>query len=220
MNIEACIFDLDGVIVDTAKYHFMAWKRLADELNIDFTKQDNERLKGVSRLHSLDILLELGGLKLGGLKFGEEVKHILAEKKNEWYLELINEMDESQVLPGTKQLLEELKSNNIKIALGSASKNAKTILEKVELLGHFDVIIDGNHVENAKPDPEVFILGATSLGVDPCKCIVFEDAKAGVEAGKRAKMKVVGIGDEGQLAEADYNFNGLYEIDYNIIRNI
>lgn len=215
MSIEACIFDLDGVIVDTAKYHYLAWKRLADELNIDLSIEDNERLKGVNRLKALDIILGLGNLRIG-----EEIKLLLMEKKNEWYLEYINKMDESEILPGAKNLLDELRSKKVKVALGSASKNARTILQKVNLIEKFDVIIDGNKVKNTKPDPEVFVMAAESLGVEPSKCVVFEDAKAGVEAGKNANMTVIGIGHKEQLLNADYNFKGLHELDYSLINSM
>ena len=172
-SIKACIFDLDGVIVDTAKYHYLAWKRLANELGFDFTLEQNERLKGVSRMDSLDILLEIGNKKLD-----EKTKYELAEKKNTWYVEYIGKMDDSEILSGVKEFLTSLKDNNIKIALGSASKNAVAILRQIKMIDYFDAIVDGTKVSKAKPDPEVFLLGARELDVDSRDCIVFEDAVA------------------------------------------
>lgn len=197
MDFQLAIFDLDGVIVDTAKYHYLAWKRLGDELGIEFTEQDNERLKGVSRMRSLDIILELGNQKKT-----QEEKEALTAKKNSWYVESILQMDASQILPGVLDFLEDLKARSVKIALGSASKNARTILERVQITNYFDAIIDGNLVSKAKPDPEVFLLGATKLGVKPTQTVVFEDAQAGIEAALNAGMYTVGVGDRKILSEA------------------
>ncbi|MEI8114976.1 MAG: beta-phosphoglucomutase, partial [Bacteroidia bacterium] len=187
--IEACIFDLDGVVVDTAKYHFIAWKALAEELGFVFTLEDNERLKGVSRKQSLEILLEIGEKQ-----FSETEKLAMAEKKNTLYVTYIEKMTPEEILPGVKKFLQELKSNEIKTALGSASKNAPMILERIGLLEMFDAIVDGNSISEAKPNPEVFLKGAEKLGVQPEHCVVFEDAIAGVEAARNAKMYCVGIG--------------------------
>jgi len=209
-KIKACLFDLDGVIVDTAKYHYLAWKRLAEELGFEFTKEQNERLKGVSRMRSLDILCEIGGVSLS-----EEEKKTLAEKKNNWYREYILRMDESEILPGSKEFLQSLKENNVKVALGSASKNAMTILDQINLLDTFDAIIDGTKVSKAKPDPEVFLLGAQEVGVDPKNCVVFEDATAGIEAAKNANMYVIGIGEKKVLNQADMVVSGLDKISIN-----
>lgn len=198
MEIKALIFDLDGVIVDTAKYHYLAWKELADELGFFFSKEDNERLKGVSRMRSLDILLEVGNIKLS-----DERKEQLAAKKNTQYVEMIKKMQADEVLPGALSFLEKAKEKGYKIALGSASKNARTILKQVKIGNLFDTIIDGNKVSEAKPNPEVFLLGAKKLGVEPRKCVVFEDAAAGVEAAHNGNMFCVGIGTEENLADAD-----------------
>ena len=197
-KISACIFDLDGVVVDTAKYHYIAWKSLANELGFDFTEEDNERLKGVSRMTSLDILLEIGGVELD-----EKTKLELAEKKNKNYVEYILKMTPDEILPGVKDFFNELKDQGIKIALGSASKNAMTILNQLELTDYFDAVVDGTHVSNAKPDPEVFLKGAELLGVSPSECIVFEDAEAGVEAAINGNMKCVGIGLPDVLGKAN-----------------
>lgn len=197
-SISACLFDLDGVLVDTAKYHYIAWKRLAGELGFEFTEQDNERLKGVSRMASLDILLEVGGVTLG-----EGAKLALAEKKNAWYVEYISNMDESEILPGALEFIQALKDRGIKVALGSASKNAMLILNNTGLTPYFDAIIDGTKTAQAKPDPEVFTMGAHELGVQPEACVVFEDAEAGIEAATRAGMRSVGIGSPETLRRAN-----------------
>jgi beta-phosphoglucomutase len=197
-KIKGCIFDLDGVIVDTAKYHYLAWKRLAEELGFEFTVKDNERLKGVSRMRSLEILLEVGGLS-----FDDETKVKFAEKKNKWYVEYISKIDKSEILPGVEEFIKSLRQNNIKTALGSASKNSMIILKNIDMIDCFDVIIDGNKVSKAKPDPEVFLLGAKELGLRPEECVVFEDAEAGIEAAKNAGMKVIGVGSKEILKDAD-----------------
>lgn len=197
MDIKACLFDLDGVIVDTAKYHYIAWKELANELGFEFTEEHNERLKGVSRMASLEILLEIGGITLS-----EERKLELAHQKNERYVSYIVKMQPDEILPGVEDFLKELKAAGIKTALGSASKNAPVILERLELTNYFDAIIDGNSVSNAKPDPEVFLKGAEEVGVQPSECVVFEDAAAGVEAALNGGMKCVGIGSPENLGKA------------------
>lgn len=197
-TISACLFDLDGVLVDTAKYHYIAWKRLAGELGFEFTEQDNERLKGVSRMASLDILLEVGGITLN-----EDAKLALAEKKNAWYVEYISNMDESEILPGAREFIQALKDRGIKVALGSASKNAMLILNNTGLTPYFDAIIDGTKTSQAKPDPEVFTMGARELGARPDDCVVFEDAEAGIEAAIRAGMRSVGIGSPETLGRAN-----------------
>lgn len=201
------IFDLDGVIVDTAKYHFIAWKRLADELGITFTEADNERLKGVSRMRSLDILLEIGGKTLN-----EQEKINLAIKKNKWYVDFISHMPTDEILPGAKDFLTASRAKGIKIALGSASKNAMLILDRLNITEQFDAIIDGTKVSNAKPDPEVFLIGAQALGLKPTACLVFEDAEAGVEAAHNAKMKCIGIGSPDILNNAEIVVSGLDQI--------
>jgi len=196
--IGACIFDLDGVVVDTAKYHFIAWKALAEQLGFDFTLEDNERLKGVSRTQSLEILLEIGGLE-----FPEHEKLAMAEKKNTLYVSYIEKMTPEETLPGVKKFLQELRNSGIKIALGSASKNTPMILERIQLSGMFDAIVDGNSISEAKPNPEVFLKGAEELGVLPENCVVFEDAIAGIEAAQNASMHCVGIGEPETLGFAD-----------------
>lgn len=206
-NMKGAIFDLDGVIVDTAKYHFLAWAELARELGFEFTEEDNERLKGVSRMRSLDILLEVGGLD-----FPEEEKLVMADKKNRLYVEFISKLDESELLPGVRQYLTGLREQGIGIALGSASKNAMFILDKLNITELFDAVVDGNKVSNAKPDPEVFLTASKELKLQAEDCVVFEDAEAGVEAGKAAGMKVVGIGKPEILKQADLVVAGLHEL--------
>jgi beta-phosphoglucomutase len=213
--LKACLFDLDGVIVDTAKYHYLAWKRLADELGFDFTEHHNERLKGVSRVRSLEILLEIGGISRS-----EEEKAIMATRKNEWYVEYIKAMDASEILPGVTEFLATLKANGIKIALGSASKNAGMILTNIGMMDTFDAIIDGNKTSEAKPDPEVFLLGAEALGVAAEECVVFEDAEAGVEAAIRAHMHVIGIGSSEQLAAADFTIKQFTELTLKQVQDL
>jgi beta-phosphoglucomutase len=193
-----CLFDLDGVLVDTAVYHYQAWKALANSLGFDFTEEQNEHLKGVNRMRSLDMILEWGNVS----KTDEE-KAELAKGKNEQYVSMISKMTEAEVLPGTLPLLEQLKAAGIKIALGSASKNSGLILERTNLAHLFDAIVDGNHVTASKPDPEVFLKGADALGLEPANCLVFEDAQAGVQAAVNGGMKVVGIGQQNNLQGAN-----------------
>ena len=195
---QACIFDLDGVIVDTAVYHYEAWKRLANRLGFDFTHLQNEQLKGISRMDSLELVLGWGNTAKTSLE-----KQHLATLKNIWYVEMIDKMTPAEVLPGIIEFLKLIKSSGIKIALGSASKNSKLILERTQIAGYFDAIVDGNSVSRSKPDPQVFNLGAELLDTDADKCIVFEDAVAGIEAGHRAGMKVIGIGSPEILTNAD-----------------
>lgn len=214
-KIKACIFDLDGVIVDTAKYHYLAWKKLTDEMNIPFNIEDNERLKGVSRMACIDILLKLGNISLN-----EDEKVKLATKKNAWYLELISDLNPSEILPGANKLLTKLKEENIKIALGSASKNAMTILKSLDLVSYFDSIIDGTKVSNAKPDPEVFLKGAEELNIIPENCVVFEDSQAGIEAALNGKMLCVGIGSEDNLKGANKIVSGLDKVTIDILNSL
>ena len=203
----ACIFDLDGVIVDTAKYHYLAWKRLANSLGFDFTEHDNEKLKGVSRIESLKLILRLGGKQLSAEEFDAALT-----RKNGWYLEYIQKIGPEEILPGAAEFLQSAKAKGMKVALGSASKNAVLILERIGLVNAFDAIVDGNKVSKAKPDPEVFIKAAQELGVDATQCVVFEDAVAGVQAALNVKMAVVGIGEASVLHAAHTvlaNFSGL-----------
>ncbi|SDF73930.1 beta-phosphoglucomutase [Chitinophaga filiformis] len=188
---------------------------MANELGFNFTEAQNEKLKGVSRVRSLELILEWGGIEKSVAE-----QHELATRKNDWYVDMINHMTPEEILPGAKELLESLRSAGIKTALGSASKNAGVILDKVGILSLFDVVIDGNMVSASKPDPEVFLKGAEALGAAPEQCIVFEDAIAGVEAGKAGGMKVVGIGEKSVLNEADLVVSGLQEINIQTLTNL
>jgi len=195
--IKACIFDLDGVIVDTAHYHYLAWRRLANELGFDLSIADNEKLKGVSRMHSLDIILELNGVSLS-----DHDKEILANKKNGWFVDYLERMAPDEIFPGVKVLLNELRRRGVRIALASSSKNAKTVIQLLRIQNEFDVIVDGTMTVNSKPDPEIFLLAAKKLGLDPKDCLVFEDAEAGVEAALAAGMRCIGVGSPDQLGKA------------------
>ena len=208
MTKTGFIFDLDGVIVDTAKYHYLAWRNLAEELGFEFTEQQNELFKGVSRKRCLEILLDIGNIDANQDQFDKWMI-----EKNEDYLRYIEKMNASEILPDVPRVLEFLKENHIPIALGSASKNARPILEKVELLHYFDCIVDGNNVTKAKPDPEVFLIAAEGLDVYSENCVVFEDAVAGIQAANSAKMISIGIGDSLVLSEAEYNFKDFTEMD-------
>ncbi len=207
MNKRGFIFDLDGVIVDTARYHFLAWKRLADSLGISFGETENEQLKGVSRVRSLEKILDWGNVELSKDRFNE-----LLEIKNKDYLSYIERMDQDEILPDVPRVLSFLKQNEQPIALGSASKNARTILKEVDLLDVFDVVIDGTNVSKAKPDPEVFLKAAEGLGQVPENCIVFEDSVAGIRAANAGSMLSIGIGDASVLNEASYVFKDFTEI--------
>ena len=208
MTKKAFIFDLDGVIVDTAKYHYLAWKKIASELGIEFTHEHNELLKGVSRVRSLDIILGIGEVDAS-----QAQKDQWLIQKNEDYLSYLVDMDQSEILPGVMSVLEFLKANHQPIALGSASKNARPILEKTGILSYFDAIVDGNDVSNAKPDPEVFLQAAQKLGISNEKSIVFEDSVAGIQAANIASMTSIGIGEANILNEAKFNFQDFTYID-------
>jgi len=201
--IKGFLFDLDGVIVDTAVFHFQAWRRLAQKLGGDFTEEQNEQLKGVSRVDSLKKIIEWTGATVSD----EEFQTLMVEK-NEWYLELVQGLGPQDALPGALDFLQTAYDQGIKIALGSASKNAPMILEKLGITPLFTAIIDGNNVVNGKPHPEVFLKGAEALGLEPSECVVFEDSIAGVQAAKTGGMSSVGIGDAETL-RADIHFTAL-----------
>lgn len=212
---KGIIFDLDGVIVDTAKYHYLAWKKLANQLGFEFTEEQNELFKGVSRKRCLDILLEMGNLSAT-----QEQKDVWMIEKNNDYLAYIEKMDDSEILTDVPKILTLLKENAIPIALGSASKNALPILEKVGLAHFFDVIVDGNSVTKAKPDPEVFLIAAKKMNLSPSNCIVFEDAVAGIEAANAANMISIGIGDKELLSQATFIFKDFTEISTDFMKNL
>lgn len=203
-TLKGFIFDLDGVLVDTARYHFQAWQRLADELGIPFTATQNEQLKGVSRKDSLDKILEWGQKSLP-----EEEKERLMQQKNEWYLELISELKPEDALPGALDFLQQARQLNLKLALGSASRNARRILEGLNITSSFETIVDGNLVTQSKPDPAVFLAGAKGISLHPEECVVFEDSIAGVEAARAGQFKSVGIGKKNILKKAHWVISGL-----------
>lgn len=196
--MKCAIFDLDGVLVDTAKYHYLAWKELAERLGFFFKESDNERLKGVSRMRSLEILLEVGGITAT-----EEEKEAMAKEKNDRYVQMLSSLDKSELLEGAEEYLKKLKSEGILVALGSASKNAPMILEKLGITKYFDAVVDGNSVSKAKPDPEVFLKGAEMCGTEPKDCVVFEDSQAGIEAARNAGCGVIAVDKNGVLYDAD-----------------
>ncbi|UXE67807.1 MAG: beta-phosphoglucomutase [Chryseotalea sp. WA131a] len=213
--IQAVIFDLDGVIVDTAHYHFVAWQSLAKELGISFTEKDNERLKGVSRMRSLEIILEIGGVTLS-----EEKKEELATKKNSWFVDYIEAIKPDEVFPGVPQMLQQLRKQNYKVALASSSKNAETVLRLLQISDLFDVMVDGTMITHSKPDPEIFLLAAKKLNIQPQHCVVFEDAEAGVEAALAAGMKCVGVGSHEQLGKANFIVAKTAEFDLGKISSL
>lgn len=215
MNKKGFIFDLDGVIVDTAKYHFLAWKTLANSLNIDFTEEENEQLKGVSRIKSLEKILAWGNKTISESEFTA-----LMHQKNEDYLQHISSMDTNEILPDVPKVLKTLQQQKQPIALGSASKNARTILDRVSLKSYFNAIVDGNDVSKAKPDPEVFLIAAKLLNIAPEHCIVFEDSVAGVTAANTANMISIGIGSASVLGHADYIFKDFTEISLSFLEAI
>lgn len=216
MNInKAVIFDLDGVIVDTAKFHYLAWKKLANDLGFDITEAQNEQLKGVSRVRSLEKILEWGDVSLSQDNFMEQMA-----LKNDNYLSYISTMSSQDILPGVAWVIEYLLERKVPIALGSASKNARTILEKTQLYQKFDAVVDGNDVTRAKPHPEVFLHAGGLLKTPPQNCIVFEDSLAGIQAANKAGMTSIGIGDSAILVEADYNFRDFTEIDKEFINKL
>ncbi len=212
--IKAFIFDLDGVIVDTAKYHFQAWKRLAQHLEIPFTEEDNEKMKGISRMASLEIILQLGTKE-----YSERDKQKFCMTKNTWYLEFTKRMNSKDILPGIPEFLSHLKEENIKIALGSASKNARLVLDIIGIKEEFEVIIDGNDVVNSKPDPEVFLKGATGLNVSPSETIVVEDSAKGIDAAIAGGFLSIGIGTEEHLSHASMVLPSLENITISEISN-
>lgn len=203
---KGAIFDLDGVIVDTAKYHYLAWRELANELGFDFSEEENEALKGVSRTASLDILL-----RIGEITATKEEKQEMADSKNKRYVKLLSILTSDELLPGSLECLQTLRKMGVKIALGSASKNAPTILKKLNITELFDSIIDGNKVTKAKPDPEVFIIGAEELGLKNEDCVIFEDAQAGIDAIIAMGAYPVAVGSKENLKGGKLYINNLGE---------
>lgn len=211
--IKACIFDLDGVIVDTAHYHFLAWKRLAAELGIELTLDDNEKLKGVSRMDSLDIIL-----KKGSVEMAQPERVALADKKNGWFVEYIEQMKADEIFPGVEHLIRTLKQNGIKVALASSSKNAPRVLQLLKIENLFDAVVHGGMITHSKPHPEIFETAAAMLKVSPAHCLVFEDAEAGVEAALNAGMPAVGIGSPTVLTNADMVVQKTADFDLSLLQ--
>jgi beta-phosphoglucomutase len=207
--IKAFIFDLDGVITDTAEYHFLAWKALAEDLGITFTREDNEELKGVSRMDSLEKILEIGGR---AADFTAEEKNALADKKNDHYLKLIQDITPSDLLPAIKELITDIKAKGLKLGMASASKNAFTVMESLGMKSEFDIIVDAKTVVNGKPHPEVFLRAAEMLEVEPEACIGVEDASAGVQAIKAAGMFAVAVGPKESFEKADLVYSSTAEL--------
>jgi len=208
MKISAVIFDLDGVIVSTDEYHYKAWKSISDQEKIYFDREINERLRGVSRMESLAIILSHSSKS-----YSEKEKQLLAQRKNDIYCELLNKLSPNDILPGVINLLVSLKARDIKVAIGSSSKNTPFILKQIGLTSNFDAVADGNSIKNSKPDPEVFLLAAEILGVPPEECAVIEDAQAGIDAAKAAEMKAVGIGSAANCLNADMKLSDLTNLD-------
>ena len=214
-KISLCIFDLDGVIVDTVKYHYESWRQIAEELGFEFTEKHNERLKGLSRMDSLEIVLEVGGLH-----FDQAKKEELAAEKNRRYIDMVKKLTPDDILPGVKEFLIDVRNHGVKTALGSASKNAVTILNSLQITDLFDTIIDGTKVSRTKPDPEVFLNAAKELNVPPAECLVFEDSLAGIEAAKKGRMYAVAIGTPDKLKGYDIIIPGFEDINFEKIEEL
>ena len=202
--VKAALFDLDGVLVSTDRFHYQAWKIIADEEDIYFDSEINHQLRGVARMQSLEIILK--GAKR---KYSQQEKEALCERKNAFYVELIGTLNPADWLVGSIKLLKDLRNKGVKLALCSSSKNACTILEKLQGNDFFEAIVDGYDITRTKPDPEIFLLAAERLGVEPIECVVFEDAESGIEAAKRAAMRCVGIGNPNRLSQADITVDNL-----------
>ena len=205
-QLQGLIFDLDGVIVDTAHFHFLAWQRLGADLGVEIGPEENESLKGLSRKDSLQVILDLGNVEME-----ESEKERQAARKNEWYKEYITSLNPGDILPGVMDFIHACRAEGLKLGIGSSSKNAKTILKYIGLSDFFDAVADGTDISKGKPDPEIFLTAASRLGLEPHACMVLEDAESGVEAAHRAGMKCIGYGTPAKLQKADLlldSFNG------------
>lgn len=207
MKFKGVIFDLDGVLVHTDEFHYLAWKSLADELDIYFDRTINNRLRGVSRMDSLEIVLENSAVR-----YTDEEKARFAAVKNERYVNLLNEMSAASVDESVTKAMDELKAMGLKLAIGSSSKNTKLILQKTGLNKYFDAVSDGTNITKSKPDPEVFIKAAKFINEQPCDCVVVEDAYSGIDAAKDGGFTAVAIGDATTYARADYAITTLVEL--------
>lgn len=213
--IKACIFDLDGVLVDTAHYHFLAWKRLAKEFDYELTEEINEELKGVSRMKSLEIVL-----KHANVSIENQRKEAMADRKNTWFTEYVHSMNPDELFPGVRELFDRLRKDRIKIALASSSKNAQTIIEILGIQNEFEAVVDGTMIVHSKPDPEIFLLAAKKLNLEPADCVVFEDAEAGVEAALAAGMKCVGVGNPAKLKKANRIVDAIQNFSYGDLQKL
>ena len=209
-KIKGFIFDLDGVITDTAEYHYKSWKKLAEEEDLFFNREINEQLRGVSRMDSLDIILD-------GKKIPAEQKKEWTDRKNAYYQGYLEEITKADILDDMEAKLKKLKDDGFKLAVGSSSRNARKVLKHLQITDIFDIIADGNSVENAKPAPDLFLHAAKNLGLDPEECVVLEDAESGVEAALAANMKAVGVGPEGRVGKAHLVYGTVGDIDFNEI---
>lgn len=212
--IKAAMFDLDGVVADTTKYHFLAWEKLSLEIGYNLSENENESLKGLSREESLSKILDFSNINLSKQKF----KDCLVAK-NSYYLQFIEGISSKDILPGVKKFLINLKSNCIKVSLCSSSRNAKKIVQKLGLLKFFDFVVDGNDIKKSKPNPEIFLIASEKLKIKPKNCLVFEDAQSGINAAKNAGMFVIAIGNKKNLRNAEHYFPSFQNIPNNLIRN-
>jgi len=211
-EIKAFIFDLDGVITDTAEYHYKSWQSLADEEDLFFNREVNEKLRGVSRMASLEIILD-------GKEVDEDTKKEWTDRKNKYYQKYLEEITKENILDDMEAKLKRLKADGYKIAVGSSSRNARKVLKQLKIYDMFDAISDGNSVENAKPAPDLFLHTAKSLGLKPEECVVLEDAESGVEAALAANMKAVGVGPEARVGKANLVYGNVGSIDFDEILN-
>lgn len=209
-DYKGIIFDLDGVITETAEYHYQSWQRMADEEGLEFNREINEKLRGVSRKRSLEIIL-------GDKKLSENEMKRLMDIKNSYYQEYLKDMDEADLLPGAKELIDNSIDNGFKLAIASSSKNAKTVISALGIGDLFETISDGFSVKNPKPAPDLFILTARKMGLTSDQCIVFEDASAGIDAAQAANMLSVGIGPENRVGHADFRFDKVKDVELEII---
>ncbi|MFP4020932.1 MAG: beta-phosphoglucomutase [Halanaerobium sp.] len=209
-KIKGFIFDLDGVITDTAEYHYKSWQKLADEEDLFFNREVNEQLRGVSRMESLEIILD-------GKEIPEDLKKEWTDRKNAYYQEYLEEISKDDILDDMEAKLEKLKADGFKLAVGSSSRNARKVLKHLQITDIFDTIADGNSVENAKPAPDLFLHAAKNLGLEPEECVVLEDAESGVEAALAANMIAVGVGPEGRVGKAHLVYRNVSDIDFDEI---
>lgn len=214
-EIKGCIFDLDGVLVETSHFHYLAWSRLGKEFDIEVTSAVNEQLKGVSRRNSLEVVLAQGNIQLA-----ETEMVALENRKNTWYLEYLEDMSAKDALPNVVPFLDQLASKGIKLAVGSSSKNAVTILHKLDLHRYFSMVVDGNGVKEAKPNPEIFLNAAKGLHLAPDECVVFEDAISGIEAARAGGFKCIGIGQDEVLNNADLVIPSFQNFDFEKLKAV